>query len=249
MYITSMNKKMTESKQTKTQTFVFVVALKRAILNRSTKSRFKLSSRTRKHLLFLLCVSDFTRLSIEVIEYTRFQYFGLITVSLDVNRTHAFGHCVIFFGQQDHRPPPTSQVGRFPFAYEEKIQKHRKTLTHIGLYCGGQKGSFVGPKKYCIIPVGHGEIFQGNEPQLVCPCRVFVQCLTLVFCSESCTRGKIWGNKRTYVDLATTTFNVPDDIGTSTLIIRLFRRSHDLFNVYVTRTGRKIDDNRLGRYK
>ena len=41
--IISMNKTMTkESKQTKTKTFVFVVALKRAVLNGSTKSHFKI---------------------------------------------------------------------------------------------------------------------------------------------------------------------------------------------------------------
>jgi len=41
--INSINETMTrESKQTKTKTFVFVVALKRAIWNGSTKSRFKI---------------------------------------------------------------------------------------------------------------------------------------------------------------------------------------------------------------
>ena len=42
MDVTSINKAMTESKQTKTKTFVFVVALKRAVLNGSTKSRFEI---------------------------------------------------------------------------------------------------------------------------------------------------------------------------------------------------------------
>jgi len=42
MDILSINKTMTkESKQTKAKTFVFVVALKKAVLNGSTKSRCK----------------------------------------------------------------------------------------------------------------------------------------------------------------------------------------------------------------
>ena len=88
MDIISINKTMTkESKQTKTKTFVFVVALKRAVLNGSTKSRFKIFLELFvRGLTFSFIISDFTRLSIEVIEYARFQntYFGMITVSLDV---------------------------------------------------------------------------------------------------------------------------------------------------------------------
>ena len=168
-------------------------------------------------------------LPIEVIdlEYTRFQYFWndklYWTWNLRLNNTHAFS--IVYFFRAIRSPPP--QVRRFPCAYVKTPEK----LTHVGLYCGGQKRSFVWAKKYRIIPVGNGEIFQGNEPQLICPCRLFVQCLRLVFRSESCTRGKIWGNKPTYVDLATTALNIPDDIGTSPLVIRLFRRSHDLFHV------------------
>jgi len=43
MDVISINKTMTkESKQTKTKTFVFVVALRRAVLNGSTRSGFKM---------------------------------------------------------------------------------------------------------------------------------------------------------------------------------------------------------------
>ena len=65
-----------ESKQTKTKTFVFVVALKRAVLNGCTKSRFKL-------FLKFLCEEELTvsimsfwfykAVDCEVIEYARFQ--------------------------------------------------------------------------------------------------------------------------------------------------------------------------------
>ena len=89
MGIKSISKTMTkESKQTKTKTSVSVVALKGAILNGSTKSRFNFFFWTFSYdsqLSFLLqLVSDFTRLSIEVKEYARFQdnYFSNDTVSL-----------------------------------------------------------------------------------------------------------------------------------------------------------------------
>ena len=71
MDITSNKKTMTESKQTKTKTFVFVVALKWVVLNGSTKSCFQIFLRFTYEEEFT--VFDFNKLSIEVIEYARFQ--------------------------------------------------------------------------------------------------------------------------------------------------------------------------------
>ena len=71
MDITSNKKTMTESKQTKTKTFVFVVALKWVVLNGSTKSCFQFFLRFTYEEEFT--VFDFNKLSIEVIEYARFQ--------------------------------------------------------------------------------------------------------------------------------------------------------------------------------
>jgi len=60
--------------------------------------------------------------------------FGMITVSLDVRivnvfvstatsvrlyNTHAFGHCVIFFGQKGHRPPK-SEGPRTPMGIDQQ---------------------------------------------------------------------------------------------------------------------------------
>ena len=98
MGIKSISKTMTkESKQTKTKTSISVVALKGAILNGSnvikelfqffffqSKRRLRLFRTIHKYLFLLQLVSDFTRLSIEVKEYARFQdnYFSNDTVSL-----------------------------------------------------------------------------------------------------------------------------------------------------------------------
>ena len=66
--VISINKTITkESQQAKTKTFVFVVALKRAVL------KFPWAFITRKNYLFPLKASDFRRLSIEFIEYARSQ--------------------------------------------------------------------------------------------------------------------------------------------------------------------------------
>ena len=77
---------------------------KRDVSNGSTKSRFTIfwNFRTRKNWLLLLWLSDFSRLSIEVIEYARFQnnYFGMFVFSgiwVRFNNTRAFRHSVIVF--------------------------------------------------------------------------------------------------------------------------------------------------------
>ena len=66
-----------ESKRTKTKTFVFVVALKTAVLNGSAKSRFKIFLeffvRERINISFSKFLILLARLSVEVIEHARFQ--------------------------------------------------------------------------------------------------------------------------------------------------------------------------------